>query len=224
MAKKQASQPERPRSTSDRIEAQLVRAALEAVRRGETPSGDQRRALKRWEKRREEEQRLELLRSCPKRLYAELSGRQQKVLNDQAARYGVPIGVGKAEIDIGAVLRWMHDFLAENAQKLRLLDERSGDDALLMSGSDSPALEEYRRWAAREKELRVREMEGDLRRVDEVREGLAIIAGNIRGAGQQLAREFGDEAARVLNEALDEAADAIDARFGDAAPAEQETP
>lgn len=45
-----------------------------------------------------------------------MSGRQTKVLNEQAERYGIPLG-GRT-INLPAVVRALHEFLARNARKL----------------------------------------------------------------------------------------------------------
>ena len=50
-----------------------------------------------------------------------MSGRQTKVINEQAARYDLPFG--GPTIDLPDVVRALHDFLAKHAQRLA-----SGDD------------------------------------------------------------------------------------------------
>jgi hypothetical protein len=65
-----------------------------------------------------------------------MSGRQTKVIHEQAVLYGIPFG--GAAINLSEVVRSLHDFLAANARKL------SADDDMLGSGVPSPALERYR--------------------------------------------------------------------------------
>lgn len=60
-----------------------------------------------------------VVRSVPKRLYNQWSGRQTKVLHDQARRYGMPLE--GATIDLIEVVEWIHDFLAENKRDLAFL-------------------------------------------------------------------------------------------------------
>lgn len=50
-----------------------------------------------------------------------MAGRQVKVVNEQADRYGLPIG--GATVDLQAFVRAVHDFLAAHARKLATTDE-----------------------------------------------------------------------------------------------------
>lgn len=79
---------------------------------------------------------------------------------------------------------------------------------------DSPALEEWRRHRARLAELDVREREGGLLPLADVRELLLLTSSAYRGAGEQLLRRFGDEALEIVNHAIDEAESAALRRFG----------
>ena len=136
-----------------------------------------------------------------------MSGRQTKVINDQAARYGIPFG--GASIDLPSVVKALHDFLAENAQRLA-----RDDDAMLVGGS-SPALERYREERAQLARLDRLEREGKLLPRDEVREVLGRIASILRDAGDALQRRFGTDASDILHEALDDSQREIAAFFGD---------
>ncbi len=75
-----------------------------------------------------------------------MSGRQTKVINEQAERYGIPFG--GATINLPTVVRALHDFLADNAVKL------ARDDDPLMQGVGSPALERYREERAADRPTR----------------------------------------------------------------------
>jgi hypothetical protein len=134
-----------------------------------------------------------------------MSGRQTKVLNEQAALYGIPFG--GASINLPAVVRALHDFLAKNAQKL------ARDDDPLMQGSLSPALEEYRGERVKLVRLERLEREGQLVPRDQARAAMSRIAAILREAGQTLERQFGSAAAEILNEALDEAEGEITSQF-----------
>ena len=87
----------------------------------------EREALKRHEKEQEEARRWQYYASIPQKHWRQMSGRQTKVLNEQAALYGIPFG--GATVDLPKVVRAVHDFLAENAHKL------ARDDDPLMQGS-----------------------------------------------------------------------------------------
>ena len=93
---------------------------------------EERRALKRHEKTKEEKLRWQYYASIPHKHWKEMSGRQAKVINEQAQRYGIPFD--GATVDLPLVVRRLHDFFAANAQKL------AAEDDPLMQGSGSPAL------------------------------------------------------------------------------------
>lgn len=56
-------------------------------------------------------------REVPQADWILLSGRGQKILADQQARYGIPVGRGP--IDLAAVARWIHDTIAEHGDAIR---------------------------------------------------------------------------------------------------------
>lgn len=185
------------------------KAAADAYRKvlaGEELTVRDRAALKRFEKEKEERLRWQFYASIPQKHWREMSGRQAKVINEQASRYGIPFG--GAMISLPAVVRAFHDFLADNAVKL------AREDDALMQGSGSPALERYREERAAMARLDRMEREGQLLPRDEAREALGRIAAIIRGAGDSLQRRFGPEAADVLFEAMDDAEREIDRMFG----------
>ena len=182
--------------------------AAEAYRKvlaGQELTVREQTALKRFEKEKEERLRWQYYASIPQKHWREMSGRQTKVINEQAVRYGIPFG--GATISLSAVVRSLHDFLADNAQKL------AKDDDELMQGSASPALERYREERAALARLDRLEREGHLLPRDEVREALGRIAAILRSAGDTLQRQFGQPAADILLEALDDAGREIDRAF-----------
>lgn len=124
-----------------------------------------------------------------------MSGRQAKVLKEQADRYGLPLG--GATVNLPALARALHDFLAENAQKL------SADDELMRGdGSSSPALERYREERAAIARLDRLEREGKLVDREQARDGMLRVASLLRTAGETLQRQFGTAAYEILDEAL----------------------
>lgn len=136
--------------------------------------------------------------------WAEWSGRQIRTINDQAARYGAPIG--GPSIDLPAFVRWFHDFLAERSRALAVPE---GEDPEL-SGYDSPALEQQRRLKNQLLEIQLaRELGNYVPRLH-VHTGLATFAGLIRKAGEVLQRQYGDDAYQILDEALVEAQNALE--------------
>jgi IS4 transposase len=146
--------------------------------------------------------------AIPQKHWREMSGRQTKVLNEQAARYGIPFG--GATINLPAVVRALHDFLADNAAKLA-----REDDPLMQGNSASPALEAYRVERAALARLDRMERERLLVPRDDVRQALGRIAAILRNAGEALQRQCGPAGVDILFEALDDAQREIDRSFGD---------
>lgn len=136
-----------------------------------------------------------------------MSGRQAKVLREQADLYGIPFG--EATIDLVKVAKALHDFLA---RKARVLAAAETDDPLLV-GESSPALERYRDEKAKLARLDRLEREGQLIARDQIHDALARVASVLRNAGETLQRSYGLDAHRILDEALNDAQAEVDALF-----------
>lgn len=170
-------------------------------------SREERTAVERHEKRKEERLRWQYYDAIPQKHWRQMSGRQAKVINEQAVRYGIPFD--GATVSLPAVVKALHDFLAENKHKL------ARDDDDLMSGPASPALERYREERAALARLVRLEREGELLPRDLVRQSLSKTASIIRIAGETLQKQFGDSAAEVLYEAIGDAEAEIDRFFAE---------
>ena len=194
---------------ASRVDADLVARAYRKVMDKQELSKDERRALKRHEADKEERLRKQYYASIPQKHWREMSGRQAKVINEQAQRYGIPFG--GATINLPAVVKSLHDFLADNAVKL------ARDEDPLMQGTGSPALERYREERALMARLDRLEREGELLPRDEVREALGRVSSILRSAGDTLQRLYGMGALEVLCEALDDAEREVDRCFGEEA-------
>jgi hypothetical protein len=193
---------------TSRVDADLVARAYRKVMDRQELSKPERAALKRHEREKEERLRWHYYSAIPQKHWRQMSGRQAKVINEQVQRYGIPFG--GATINLPAVVRAFHDFLADNAQKL------ARDDDPLMQGSGSPSLERYREERAAMARLDRLEREQKLIPRDTAREALGRIAAILRGAGDTLQREFGLAAVEILYEALDDCQREVDRSFGDA--------
>lgn len=200
-----------PKTTTitGKLERELATSAYQKVLRGEKPTDREQAALRRFEKEQEEKRRWAYYRSIPQKHWREMSGRQTKVINEQAARYGIPFG-GKT-IDLPLVVRSFHDFLAANASKLAAADE-------MLQGEPSAALERYREERAKLARLDRLERERELLPRHDVREMLGRFAAILRGAGEALEQQFGAAAADLYLEALDDAEREIDGYFAEDAP------
>jgi len=191
------------------VDKDLVAGAYRKVMAGRSAdlSRSERAALKRHEKQKEERLRWQYYASIPQKHWKVMSGRQTKVLQEQAQRYGIPFG--GAVVNLPAVARALHDFLADNAHRLN-----EDDDELLRGGAGSPALERYREERAALARLDRLEREGQLLPRDQVREAHGRISALLRTAGETLGRQFGPEAANVLHEALDDIGREVQRSFG----------
>jgi hypothetical protein len=190
-----------------RVDKDLAARAYRKLLDGGQPTREERAALRRFEKAKDEKLRWQHYESIPQKHWRRMSGRQTKVLQEQAARYGIPFG--GASVNLPAVVRALHDFLADNAQKL------AREDDVLLQGASSPALEEYREERTKLARLERRQREGSLIPRDEAREALGRIAAVLRGAGDELQRQFGAEALAILDEALQDAEREIERAFGE---------
>jgi hypothetical protein len=175
---------------------------------GQRPTAKEAAALRRVQAEQEETRRWQYYEAIPQKHWRTMSGRQTKVLNEQAERYGIDFG-GRT-ICLPKVVRQLHDFLARNARKLA--DE---DDPLLNSDVASPALERYREERAAMARLDRLEREGQLVARADVREGLGRVASILRAAGDGLLQQFGPDAVDLLNEALSDAEREIERLFSE---------
>lgn len=200
---------------SDQLERELAGRAYRKVMSGESLSAQERAALRRYEKQQEEDRRWQYYESIPQKHWREMSGRQAKVINEQALRYGIPFG-GKT-ISLPQVVRALHNFLADNCRRFP-----QEEDDLLHAGATSPALERYREERALLARLDRLEREGELIPRLMMRAGLEHITTILRSAAERLRQQHGEAAVQIYNEALDEAEAGI-ARFFDQWVEENET-
>lgn len=194
---------------------EVLKRAVQKVVAGKQDelTGEERDVLRRHEKAKEERLRWQYYGAIPQKHWRQMSGRQAKVINEQAVRYGIPFG--GATIDLAAVVKALHDFLADNKHKL------ARDDDDMMLGPGSPALERYREERAMLARIVRLEREGELLPRDLVRQSLGKTAAIIRLAGETLQKQFGEAAAEVLYEAIGDAEAEIE-RFFTAEPTDAE--
>jgi hypothetical protein len=187
----------------------LVAAALEKQRCGQTPNRAESAALRGYQREREEEDRQRHYAAIPQKHWAALSGRQPKVLNEQAIRYGVP--VGQAVIDLGKVARWLHELLRTRGPQI-LREDEDGE----VGGPNSPNLERLRREKWRLAKLDRLQREGNLLPREDVHELLLAVAEALRSTTDRLQRRYGDDAADVVNEAVARIGEMVEAAMSDA--------
>lgn len=92
-------------------------------------------------------------------------------------------------------------------------------DEILLNEPTSPQLERFRKIRADTAQLDLDEKRKQLIPREQVHELLVMLSGVIRTAGETLQRQFGNDAARILEEALNDADGYIDRFITDAAGA-----
>ena len=93
MPKKAKTKPQEkaPRLTvSQQVDRELAAEALRRRQAGQRPTRRELAALRRVEKARDDELRWQHYRTIPQKHWREMSGRQAKVINEQAATHGIP--------------------------------------------------------------------------------------------------------------------------------------
>jgi len=188
-------------SAAEQIDNQLAKKALQTRNQGGTPTRDQLAALRRVEKRREENDRWSYYRSIPQKHWRQMSGKHARQIIDQATRYGLPFG--GAAIDLTAVVPALHRFLADNAAAL------SSDDGLL-GGPDTPSLERLRLAQAEKVEMQNAATRRQLLPSSEVFQVFDLVANRLRRASEELTADYGAEAYKLLADAVDDCREMLD--------------
>lgn len=197
-------------SQAEQIDRALTSEALKKRQLGQQPNARELAALKRFEKRTEEQRRREYMATIPQKHWREMSGRQAKVINEQAALYGIPIA--GATINLADVAKWIHDTLAEHGRKILASTEPGGDPDLELK-----RIKTTRQHFAHERDL------GQWISREDVHAGLAIFAEGIRRAGEKLQRMPGAAAAaQALEEAFADVQRDLELYF--APPTDETTP
>src|SRR4051794_39812038 len=107
--------PASPPDAAARVDGPVVARAYRKIMDKQELTRDERSALRRHEVEKEERQRWQHYGSIPQKHWRAMSGRQAKVINEQADRYGIPFG--GAFINLSMVVKALHDFFADNALK-----------------------------------------------------------------------------------------------------------
>lgn len=172
------------------LEAKLKQA------RGEPLDAAETKLVARYDKQLMADMRQELLSHCPKGVYSSLSGRDQKVLNEQSHRYKLPIG--SAEINLYDLIKRFHDLLVEWGPAVKELDGEHGK--LKMSKMKAEIEVLHRRRESLDLEIQQQQQ----RFIDRgaLRARLDMLAGRFRKASEILGKRFGADAQEILNSAI----------------------
>jgi hypothetical protein len=185
---------------AEQVDRDLAREALRKKQAGLQPSAREAAALRRIQKAEDERRRWEHYSSIPQKHWIAMSGRQAKIINEQAALYGLPFA--GATIDLPAVVRAFHELLAEHGRKILKSDDIETDPDTALK-----VIKTKRQQFFYEQDL------GNWISKEDVHEGMEIFAEAIRGASERLQRDYGPDAQRVLEEAFLGAVRKLDAHF-----------
>lgn len=206
------------RSELNRVDRRHIKSAQERQAAGQSLSKADSGLLRRFKDITEELMFWEYCRRLPNRVYRLLSGRQSKVLLEQAERHGLP--VAGASLDLVAIVRGFHDFLSRHRHRL-LADD---PDETLMQSGEGPTLERWRLAKAQLAELDLLERRAQLIDMDGIRAALGILGGVLRGVGEKLQRHFGQGAADIFNDGIDDFQRAVETQFEAPKPIELTVP
>lgn len=157
------------------------------------------KALERWQRETDAEALERSLGRVPKGIYAELAGRQIKVVNEFGERYGVPLD--GAEVDLFAVISALHTRVSELAAAAR--PNLDGDEAELVREKLRQEIGKLQRQSATLQIELDKHMEKLLAKTD-VAAGLDWLSSRLRALGSHLYRAVGTPGVDAVNEFLDQ--------------------
>ena len=169
--------------------------------RGDKLSRDELRDAQWLQARNRETELRELLAAVPKGLYCQLAGRQQKVVDEQARRYQLPLT--GSEVDLFSAIKAVHDFLARNAELLG----SGGEEDLVTERMRGQV--EHLRTKKKLLDLEIEQRQNTLVGRDELGEVLVWWEQQLRAFGELLGRKYGREAQQLTNDFLRRAADEL---------------
>ncbi len=187
---------------SDAVDQALALEAIAKRRRGEIPSQREQRALGRVEKRQEEQRRWEYYRAIPLKHWVEMSGRERKILYEQANLYG--LAFADKEINLPVVVRQLHDLLAKLSRHGGKLVRSVVDGDYDLEGPQTESLDRLRTAKAEREEFNLLVLKKKYLAVDEIQDLFAVIASGLRQTLDGLQRQFGPEAMNLVKEGIED--------------------
>lgn len=149
---------------------------------------------------------------CPRTKYAQSVGKAIKSLNDQHKTYGLPAPPGK-DVDVEAVLRWFHSFLAEWGPKIKrkqLLEEEKATRSERKEELEIKQLEMKMKGLAADLERKT----GNTIPLEELRKLFSWHESEMRRLGERLGKRFGAESQTMFNATLTRMATVLDEACG----------
>ena len=186
----------------------VVRRAMDKQQRRVGLTTREAEELERFREQKELEIVRKALAEVPKTLFCEMAGRQRGQVDEQAARYRLPMG-GPA-INMWTWLTALFDFLAANKFKLAGAD----DDDPLMAGVSSIWMERYREERTKLVRMERKEKEGKLLNREKMHLMFSRMAEINQRTGKKLEKEFGKRALEIFNDGFKNAEREADRVFG----------
>jgi hypothetical protein len=164
--------------------------------KGESISKAEEKLIRVYDELLHDEIRDGILLNLPKGIYCKLSGRANKVIDEQASRYG--LAIDGAKIDLHQVMRRFHDILAEWGPTIKELEGENGEMRKEKMRLDISI--QKKKDMLLDLELKSKSEEYIQR--DLLRTRLTWLATKLRRAGERLGARFGSDAQRLLNDAI----------------------
>lgn len=191
----------RPKAIAASPIEQRERVALE-IRlkqlRGEKLNGKELDLLDRWNRDFQRAVLAEGLRCIPKGVYCQMSGRQQRNVDEFGARYDIPLST--ATVDLFATIKALHDRVSELAAAARPYADI--DDAELMREKLRQEISKLEK-QSESLQIDINTKLSELVPKQVVIDRLEWLTGRLRSLGTQLFRLAGTDAQNTLNEFLE---------------------
>lgn len=152
--------------------------------------------VKKYDEITAESNREDAFLNLPKGIYCKLSGRQQKVIDEQAVRYGLAIDGSK--IDLYQVLKKFHDILAEWGPTINELQGAEGSLRTEKLRREIELLEKRSRLI----EIDIKNKQDEFIDRNTLRVRMEWLANKLRTVSERLGKRFGADAQVLLNHAL----------------------
>jgi hypothetical protein len=180
----------KPVDTVAALEAKLKQA------RGHVLTTSEASLVKRYDEAVVIEVREDLVLNMPKGVYCKLAGRHQRVVDDQAVRYEMPIDGPK--IDLYQVLKRFHDILGEWGPTIR---ELQGEEGSLRTEKLRKEIELLER-RSKSIELDIKNKQNEFIDRATLRIRMEWFSNKLRSFSEKLGRRFGGDAQVLFNTLL----------------------
>ncbi|MCX7046355.1 MAG: hypothetical protein NTX50_12825 [Candidatus Sumerlaeota bacterium] len=179
-----------------KVDQVLIQSAITKLKAGQKLSREEGAAFRRYEKTREEQSRWAHYHSIPVTHWQKLFGASHRVIHEMGAAYGLA-EMTCNPVNLEALAHELHAMLKKYGPKMMEADDEQDLDAALKREK----LASLRRRGKRE--------DGNLIDAPKFLSQLTMAQRLIRGAGTTLAKEYGEPARKILNDALDAAGNQI---------------